>query len=69
MRPVNLADGLLTPIRLPQNHDDPLFRKPLLLPESPWAQKILQVWLVFFFGGGAGQPRLASWFMKPDDFP
>jgi hypothetical protein len=40
MRPANLADGLLTPLRLPQNPDDLLFRKPLLLPESPWDQEI-----------------------------
>jgi hypothetical protein len=53
MRPANLADGLLTPIRLPQNLDAPLFRKPLLLPESPWAQEILIVLLVFLLGGQA----------------
>lgn len=47
MRPANLADGLLTPLRLPQNPDDLLFRKPLLLnPESPWAQEILTFLLV-----------------------
>jgi len=47
MRPANLADGLLTPLRLPQNPDDLLFHKPLLLhPESPWAQEILTFLLV-----------------------
>jgi hypothetical protein len=51
MRPVHLADGLLTPIRLPQNPDAPLFRKPRFLPESPWAQEILRVLLVFYLGG------------------
>jgi hypothetical protein len=51
MRPANLAAGLLTPLRLPQNPDDLLFRKPLLFhPESPWAQEILTFLLVYFWG-------------------
>jgi hypothetical protein len=68
MRPANLADGLLTPLRLPQNPDDLLFRKPLLLhPESPGSGDAnISAGLVF---GEQAIPHLASFFMRPDDFP